>query len=106
MFGIAAWPCARSAPRAYLTGFRAGWIIGGQTMRTSKLGEDLMNTMQKWTLAATITCFALPALAQNQNAWDQADENACPQEFLADSSRRRQNLTQPAFFVLIHQFDL
>jgi len=35
-----------------------------------------MNTMQKWTLAATITCFALPALAQDQSAWDHADENA------------------------------
>ena len=35
-----------------------------------------MNTMQKWTLAALATCFALPAAAQDQNAWDHADENA------------------------------
>jgi hypothetical protein len=32
--------------------------------------------MQKWTLAALAACFALPAMAQDQSAWDNADANA------------------------------
>ena len=35
-----------------------------------------MNAMHTWALSAVATCFALPAMAQDQNAWDQADENA------------------------------
>ena len=43
-----------------------------------------MNTIQRWMLAAVTVCFTLPAMAQDQNAWGHANDNA---EFLRCGTR-------------------